>query len=189
MRWLSHSCHACHSYFTKNGEIKMADEHFQLIKEKYESKGEDFTELFQTLLSVADDVGLDEALEHLGTCLIEKRLSWLDKNLDTLERTGNPIVDAYEIFFKTYLGISVPEDGDFLEYTNKKIIMRWRNHCPVLEACKKLGLDTREVCKKAYHEPTQAFLSRIDPRLRFSRNYSKIRPYTTYCEEIITLEE
>jgi hypothetical protein len=42
---------------------------------------------------------------------------------------------------------------------------------------------------KSYHKPVQAFLSKIDPRLRFDRNYEALRPHTVYCEEIITLEE
>jgi len=69
------------------------------------------------------------------------------------------------------------------------IVIRWWNKCPVLEICKKLGLDTKEVCKKSYHQPAQTFLSRIDPRLKFDRNYEAIRPHSSYCEEIITLEE
>jgi hypothetical protein len=35
----------------------------------------------------------------------------------------------------------------------------------------------------------QVFISRIDPQLRFQRNYDALRPYTPYCEEIITLVE
>jgi propanediol dehydratase small subunit len=33
----------------------------------------------------------------------------------------------------------------------------------------------------------QEFLQRIDPRLRFDRNYTALRPYRDYCEELITL--
>jgi hypothetical protein len=67
--------------------------------------------------------------------------------------------------------------------------MRWWNACPTLDACTKLGLDTREVCRKAYQCPVQEFLKRIHPKLRFDRNYEHIRPYAAYCEEIITLED
>jgi hypothetical protein len=65
--------------------------------------------------------------------------------------------------------------------------MRWWNPCPTLEACVRLGLDTRTVCRQAYHQPVQVMLSRLDPRLRFERNYEALRPYVSYCEERIVL--
>lgn len=164
------------------------ERYYRLIKQKHESKGEDFTELFQTVLSVGKKIGLNRALKLLERCVIEKRSSWLDKNLNRIKRTGNPIDDAYRIFYEIYLGISCPKDGKIVEKNKKKIVIRWFNPCPVLEACKKLNLDTKKVCKEVYHNPTQIFLSRIHPRLKFDRNYEAIRPYTPYCEEIITLE-
>lgn len=169
--------------------LAVGDKYFQVIREEYRKRGEDFTELFRTILSVADEVGLDETLKHLERCVIEKRLSWLGENLETLEETGNPLTDAYKCFYETYLGISTPRDGEIVERSERRIVTRWWNHCPVLEACKKFGLDTREICSKAYHQPVQVFLSQIDPNLRFDRNYDRLRPYTPYCEEIITLEE
>jgi hypothetical protein len=71
----------------------------------------------------------------------------------------------------------------------KKIVYRSYDFCPVLEACKALGLDTRRICKLAYEAPTQRFLSRLNPELRFRRNYERIRPHARYCEEVIELEE
>jgi hypothetical protein len=50
-----------------------------------------------------------------------------------------------------------------------------------------LGLDTREVCKKVFEKPTEKLIQEINPRLKFTRNYKKIRPYADYCEEIIEL--
>jgi hypothetical protein len=35
----------------------------------------------------------------------------------------------------------------------------------------------------------QEVLQKLDPRLRFTRNYAAIRPYAPYCEEIIYLED
>jgi len=43
------------------------------------------------------------------------------------------------------------------------------------------------VCKGAYYKSVQTFLNRIDPRLKFDRNYRSLRPYTDYCEEILEL--
>ena len=167
----------------------MQDKHSQLILEKYRSKEKDFDEVFRAVISIGDEVGLEKALGYLERCVIEKRLAWLDGALDEMERTENPVEDGYRIFYERYLGISVPKDGEVVDKTDKKMVMRWWNYCPVLEECKKFGLDTRVVCKKAYHKPVQVFLSRINPRLKFDRNYNSIRPYMPYCEEIITLEE
>jgi hypothetical protein len=167
----------------------MNDEYYQQVKAKYDSKGADFSDLFETILSIAEEASLDEALACLERCVIDKRTAWLDRNLPVLERTADPIEDAYRIFYEVYLGISAPNDGEIVERAPGRMVTRWWNQCPTLDVCQKLGLDTREVCKKAYHQPVQVFLSRIDPRLRFERNYGALRPQAAYCEEIISLEE
>lgn len=161
---------------------------FQRIKEHYENSKGDATELFQTILSVADEIGLDEALAYLEACVTEKRLAWLEKNLEGLEQTDDPVLDGYRLFYEVYLGVSAPQDGEIVEHTARKMVARWWNHCPTLEVCQKLGLDTRQICRKAYHEPVQAFLMKLNPKLKFERNYEALRPHTAYCEEIITLE-
>lgn len=167
----------------------MSDKYYQLIKQKYQDKGKDFAELFRVILSVADKVGRDRALGYLEQCVTEKWLLWLDKNLKNLKKKENPIDAAYRIFYESFLKISIPKDGELVGKTEKRLVTRWRNNCLVLEACKKLGLDTKEICKKTYHKPAQVFLSRINPKLKFSRNYNCIRPYSSFCEEVITLEE
>jgi hypothetical protein len=166
------------------------DEYYQCIKQAYENPtGGDATQLLQTVLSVAKRVGLRNALACLEGCVVEKRLSWLEHNLEGLERRGDPVMNGYRLFFEVYLGLSIPEDGEIVEHSESKLVMRWWNHCPTLEACMELGLDTRRVCRQAYHRPVQEFLSRLHPGLRFDRNYAALRPHTPYCEEIITLDE
>jgi hypothetical protein len=165
------------------------DHFYNLIKHQYSHSRGDSTPLFQTILSLSREIGMDKALAYLEECVIEKRLAWLDGNLEKLARTGNPVLDGYRMFYETYLGISVPVDGEIIEQNERRLVMRWWNPCPTLAACQQLGLDTREICRKAYQQPVQAFLVRIDPRLRFDRNYAALRPYRPYCEEIITLGE
>jgi len=163
------------------------DPYHSLIKGQYLHSGGDSTALFQTILSLPHEIGLDKALAYLEQCVLEKRLAWLDVNLERLARTGNPVWDGYRMFYETYLGVSIPFAGEMVEQDERRMVMRWWNPCPTLAACQKLGLDTRQVCRKAYHQPVQAFLWRIDPRLRFDRNYAELRPYRPYCEEMITL--
>jgi hypothetical protein len=162
---------------------------YDRIRDAYRQSREDSTGRFQTVLSVADVVGLDAALEALERCVTEKWLAWLDGHLATVERSGDPVTDGSRILYEGYLGMSPTKDGEEVEATGKKLVVRWRNECPTLEACQELGLDPREICRKVYHRPVQAFLSRIDPRLRFDRNYGALRPHMPYCEEIITVEE
>jgi hypothetical protein len=170
-------------------EVPM-EEHYRLIKQAYENAtGGDSAQLLQTVLSVADRVGLDNALACLEGCVVEKRLSWLENNLEGLERRGDPVLDGYRLFFEIYLGLSTPEDGEIVEHSESRLVMRWWNRCPTLEACMELGLDTRGICQGAYHKPVQEFLSKIHPGLRFDRNYEALRPHTLYCEEIITLDK
>ncbi len=160
-----------------------------LVRRAYASSGGDSVELFRTILSLAQEAGLDEVLACLEHCVIEKRLSWLDQQAAALVRTGNPIFDGYKLFYEHYLGLSIPQDGAVVEATERRWVTRWWNRCPTLEACCELGLDTREICRKVYHRPVQALLTRIDPRLRFERNYEALRPYAPYCEEVISLSE
>jgi hypothetical protein len=165
----------------------MDDRYLQLVKAQYERQCADYSDLFQTILSIAEESSLDVALACLERCVTDKRTAWLDHNLLVLRRSGNAIDDAFTAFYERYLGISPPDDGEIVERTTDRLVMRWRNPCPTLDACQEYSLDTREVCRKAYHRPVQAFLSRIDPRLRFDRNYDALRPHTPYCEEIFTL--
>jgi tRNA(adenine34) deaminase len=75
-----------------------------------------------------------------------------------------------------------------LARTAYKLVIRWWNPCSTLDACQRLGLNTREICHKVYCRPVQELIQKLDPRLKFTRNYAAIRPYTPYCEEIIYLE-
>lgn len=165
------------------------NDHYECIRSKYIISQGDSPDLFKEILSAAKEIGLDQALAYLEQCVIEKRTAWIKKNLDKFKDTKQPVWDGYRLFYEVYLGVSAPEDGEIVAQSNHKIVSHWWNSCPTLDACKKLGLDTREVCMKAYHKPVQEFLIQIHPNLRFERNYACIRPYAPYCEEIICLEE
>ena len=165
------------------------DAYHQQIKAAYLQAEGDSTALFETVLAVAEEIGLDEALGYLAQSVAEKRLAWLNQNLERFERSDDPVYDGYRLFYELYLGVSAPEEGEIVERTEKRIVSRWWNSCPTLVVCQQLGLDTREICKKAYHQPVQVFLEQLDPRLRFERNYERLRPHTASCEEIIFLAE
>jgi len=164
-------------------------DHYQRIKGEYDHLQGDSVALFRVILSAAAEIGMDAALAYLERCVIEKRIAWLHANRAAGRDTGDPVMAGFTWFYERYLGLSVPEDGEIMEHTERGILMRWWNPCPTLEACRKLGLDTRVVCRKAYHRPVQEFLVQIHPALRFDRNYERLRPHAACCEEMITLVE
>lgn len=159
------------------------------IQNKYANSRQDSTELFESLLSIAGETGLETALAGLEECVFERRRKWLENHPELLSRGADPVMQAYRMFYEHYLGLSLPRDGEVAESGVNKFTVRWRNHCPTLEACKRFGLDTRVVCRVAYERPVQMMLEKIDPRLRFVRNYDAIRPYVDTCEESIELVE
>jgi hypothetical protein len=159
------------------------------IKNAYQKSKGDPTKLFQTVMGVVEKIGMDAALAVLEQCVSESWMSWLDNNLTKQEKTSTPITDASRILYEQYLRLSLEKDGDVVALTDETLVVRWRNNCPVLDACLELGMETSEICRKVYHKPVQDFLSRIDPRLRFERNYKTIRPYGPYCEERIALNK
>jgi hypothetical protein len=164
----------------------MTNRYLLQINSQYLNSVNDSTSLFQTLLEIADEIGLDTALGYLQTCVLRKRGTWIERMQGTFIRTDDPIMDAYRLFYEDYLGLSVPEDGEIIERSPTRLVMRWWNECPTLCSCQKFGLDTQVICRRVYHAPVQLLFSALDPRLHFDRNYQALRPRAAYCEEIIS---
>ncbi len=117
----------------------------------------------------------------------EKRLHWFMSEV----KTKNDIADskleaAYKLLLKRF-EIS-EEQMPIVQKCSDKIVFHSKNFCPTLEACKILNLDTRYICKNYNEDATEFLIKQIDPRLKFTRNYNKLRPFTEYCEEMIILE-
>ncbi|MCS7105873.1 MAG: hypothetical protein NZ942_00955, partial [Candidatus Aenigmarchaeota archaeon] len=146
-----------------NNKVKKEQRTFN--KRLQEVRKEGFVRLFEYIEEVGKIIGRNKALKILEKIVTKKRLNWLDKNKCRLRLKGNLLDLAYKIFYKEYLGLS-SSDGRIVEKTENKLVTRWRNFCPVLEACKVLKLETKEICKKVYDKPTQKFLEKIHPRLR-----------------------
>ena len=119
--------------------------------------------------------------------LLRKRLAWWEANGQDLALGGPLPRQAYTLLLLIYMGLD-PREVPVVYEDERTIIWRSTNFCPTLEACRRLGLDTRIVCRAATEGSVQALIARLDPRLRFSRNYATgIRPYADYCEEKIEL--
>ena len=129
----------------------------------------------------------DEALRALNEDSTRRRVAWFSKHAkDFSLPADDPLKAGYRLLLLRF-GIA-PEEAPIVQRTEHSITFHSQNFCPTLEACRLLGLDTRHVCRCINEESTNALLRQLDPRLRFSRNYEKLRPYAPYCEETISLE-
>ena len=165
----------------------MNEKDIAAMRERY--LGGDSAGLFRYILSITGEIPMDEALECLESMVIKKRKAWIEATLPGLTLSDDPVEDAYRVFYRTYLGVSLPEHGELAEKNENRWVMNWWNGCPVLDICRELNLDTRHICRKVYHGPVQMIFSHIHPQLHFDRNYRLIRPYAPYCQEIIWLEK
>ena len=139
-----------------------------------------------------------EQLERLTTCsyedietaMLEKRTAWARQHALEANASDPPSPrQAFEHLFFEYMGLS-PTDLVVIAESEARITWLSKNPCPTLDACLRLDLDTRVVCKAISERPTQAFLSQINPRLRFIRDYREMRPYAEHClESIVRIEE
>ncbi len=131
-----------------------------------------------------------ERLQHCSYQAIEaevaqKRVAWFRQHDQVAISSAHSTPrQAFDLLFFDYMGLS-PDELPIVSETDTEIIWRSVNPCPTLEAVKALGLDTRTICRAAYEKSTQAFVSQIDPQLRFLRSYEEIRPYARYCREMI----
>lgn len=130
----------------------------------------------------------EAALRQMADDLTQKRLAWFEVKRTDLQSDGDDLVGAAYRLLIGKLGI-LPAQAPVLDRGPRHLRFASRNFCPTLEACRILGLDTRFVCKHLTEGPTNAFLRRLHPKLRFRRNYDTLRPYGESCEEMISLEE
>ena len=121
--------------------------------------------------------------------LTKKRLAWFEEHKHLLDEIkGSDVRKAFEMILIRYIGID-PQEVPVVYEDDKKIIWHSYNWCPVLEACKRMFLDTREVCKKGWEQSVEEMAKRINPKIHFSRNYEKLRPHGEYCEEVFEIVE
>ncbi len=117
--------------------------------------------------------------------LREKRIAWYKAECaDKTTAARDPLAVAYHVLLSR-LGVQ-EEQAPVVRRNEREIVFHSKNCCPTLEACKILGLDTRKVCRLYNEKSTYALVRQVDSRLRFSRNYERIRPYTDSCEESIS---
>lgn len=129
----------------------------------------------------------DEKLEEYNKESTERRLKWFQENKQSLDFLhGNSLERAYNLLLCRF-GITNVE-APIIELDNNRVTFHSMNFCPTLEACKILNLDTRYICKLYNEKSTDSLIKQIDSKLRFERNYERVRPHSEYCEEMIIRE-
>ena len=124
-------------------------------------------------------------LRDLERQVTAKRLAWFDAHGPGAGEGARPTPRrAYELLFRDYMDLPLAEVPVVSE-SDTEIVWLSRNPCPTLEACRRLGRDTRRVCRGVYEKSTQVLVSRLDPELRFMRDYREIRPHAPHCRERI----
>jgi tRNA(Arg) A34 adenosine deaminase TadA len=130
----------------------------------------------------------DVMLEKYNKESIKKRLEWFNKNQTGFDFISDDLLDsAYKLLLSKF-NINESEIP-IIKRSDKQILFHSKNFCPTLEACKILDLDTRYICKKYNEASTDNLVKQINNKLKFTRNYNKLRPYSDYCEEMISYEE
>ncbi len=123
----------------------------------------------------------------LHEAMLARRLAWWNEHGKLLALAGPLPRQAYTLFICHYLGLT-ETDAPVVYEDAGRIVWRSINRCPTLEACVRLGLDTRVVCREGTERSVEALIRCLDDRLRFGRRYETgLRPYAGYCEETIWL--
>lgn len=123
----------------------------------------------------------------LAAVLTRKREAWAWHNLEdimTRYRDMSPEERAFNAILFRDMQVD-PGHVEMRRVSDTRIEFYSRNFCPYLEACQRLGLDTRRVCREIGEPSIQAACRIIDPHLKFSRDYDSIRPYCDHCREAI----
>ena len=121
--------------------------------------------------------------KELANMITQRRLNWLNHNEHLLRDGLISPEEAYKLLI--YHHMKVEEGITIRKISNNLMMAEARNFCPYLEACQRLEMDTKFVCKEIGEPSIIAFMEEISPKLHFFRDYSKIRPYSDHCLEFV----
>ncbi len=154
----------------------------------HKAKVEGYKFLFKYIQEVSNDIGEEKALDILSDIQTQADIKWFEDNAPHLDLTGPPLEAAYRMMFEDLLEVNLA-DIDIVEQSENRIVHHYDLPCSILDACVELGLDTRKYCKALHQKAANLQMQLVDPRLRFDRDYTKIRPYVDTCVEMFWVEE
>ena len=130
----------------------------------------------------------EEQLRSYDLQQSENRVRWFRTHRPDNKFPGdNDVLKAYRVLMERLQ--TTEAECPIVYRDNRRLVFHSTNYCPTLEACKILQLDTRHVCKLYNELSTDRLVKEVHPKLKFTRNYTKLRPHCRYCEEMIELEE
>jgi len=103
-------------------------------------------EAVQTFIEEISDAEERGDYSDINRKSIENRLRWYEEHKDELALNGTDVRKAYTMVMLEFMRIK-PEEVPVVYEDPKKIVWRSYNLCPILEACKRTGYDTRKVCR------------------------------------------
>ncbi|MFQ6126390.1 MAG: hypothetical protein ACE5R6_17530 [Candidatus Heimdallarchaeota archaeon] len=130
--------------------------------------------LFNYIQEVSKVIGEEKALEILSDIQTQWVQKWFEKNASKLDLSSPPLLAAYRLMMEDMIGDRLSEIN-IVEQSEDRIVHHYDLPCSILDACLQLGLDTRKICKALHQESANTLLQLVDPRLRFNRDYEKIR--------------
>ena len=129
----------------------------------------------------------DDQIEDFIRQRLERKLKWFNS-----EKPDCTIGDdeswqdmILRVMYKGNLGIEENRDGKVIYKKGSLLIIDWQSWCPVLVYCAHTGQRSVPVCSVLYHMQYQYLLSKILHGAFFTRDYSRIRPDSCCCREII----
>lgn len=130
----------------------------------------------------------EDDLAKYNRASAKKRVEWFKaKTPSSAVGAHDKLEAAYHLLLARFK--TTPSHVPVVKKTAREIVFHSMNFCPTLEACIILGLDTRKICKPYNEQSTDSLIKQIDPCLKFKRNYKKLRPYSQYCQESISIIE
>ena len=147
-----------------------------------------FASTLTYVLAVGDEIGRARALQILARLIGERKIMWGRENLRPEER-GNDAMAALNLErqytqAKSLPGTYKPRNIEVVEKNPERVLVRHRGFCVALEACKRLGLKTSDVCPiVSCISWEMAYRALVNPRA--TMKITKLRPEAEYCEEII----
>lgn len=144
--------------------------------------------LFFYIREVSKEIGEEKALEILSEIQTQRVKKWFEENASTLDLSNLPLLTAYRLMMEDMIGDRLFEIN-IVEQSEDRIVHHYDLPCSILDACLKLGLDTRKICKALHQKSANTILQLVDPNLRFDRDNEKIHPYTDHCVEIFWVEK
>jgi len=154
--------------------------------------------LFSTILEKGlSKEELERRLELIEQIIIEKRLKWYEKNkrqLAYLRKRGisdlqRAVGLLYAYHMKVFEGITVVPFLD-IEQGIFSVDIQARNFCPYLEAFKRMRIkpeDSVRLCQQVLERPCQVIVGKVNPNIRFFRDYGHVRPLADYCDETMII--